>query len=89
MALLEEESWQCQAFSSLLSQRDRRTTQLSEDIRAVVEQLNQLTSWELQRTSRRLDDTNVNRAAFLFDYITLLTGFVFYFRMPLRKIVFS
>jgi hypothetical protein len=39
MSLLQEESWQYQAFSSLLSQRDRRTTQLSEDIRAVIENL--------------------------------------------------
>ncbi|XP_046454101.1 E3 ubiquitin-protein ligase LRSAM1-like [Daphnia pulex] len=58
MSLLEEESWQYQAFSSLLSQRDRRTTQLSEDIRAVVDKLNQLTAWELQRKSRQIDITN-------------------------------
>lgn len=60
MSLLEEESWQYQAFSSLLSQRDRRTTQLSEDIRAVVDKLNQLTAWELQRKSRQIDITNVS-----------------------------
>ena len=60
MSLLQEETWQYQAFSSLLSQRDRRTNQLSEDIRTVVDKLNQLTSWELQRKSRQLDITNVS-----------------------------
>lgn len=64
MSLLEEESWQYQAFSSLLSQRDRRTNQLSEDIRAVVDQLNQLTTWELQRKSRQVDVTTVSRKCF-------------------------
>lgn len=74
MSLLEEESWQYQAFSSLLSQRDRRTNQLSEDIRAVVDQLNQLTTWELQRKSRQADVTTVsgNIQCFLSGFQTRL-----------------
>lgn len=64
LSLLEEESWQLQAFSYLLSQRDRRTAQLKEDIKAVVDQLNQLTNWELLRKSRQMDITNVNTAIF-------------------------
>lgn len=60
MSLLEEESWQYQAFSSLLSHRDRRIALLSQDIQAVVDQLNQLTSWELQRKNRQVDNANVS-----------------------------
>lgn len=60
MSLLEEESWQYQAFSSLLAQRDRRIALLGQDIRAVVDQLNQLTSWELTRKNRQIDSTTVS-----------------------------
>jgi hypothetical protein len=74
MSLLEEESWQYQAFSSLLSQRDRRTTQLSEDIRAVIDQLNQLTAWELQRKSRKIDMANVRKYQLInFEFSIILT----------------
>lgn len=60
MALLEEESWQEQAFTSLLSQRDRRTAQLNADIQAVVDQLTELTGWEMQRRALQQDvSTNV------------------------------
>ncbi|KAK4013342.1 hypothetical protein OUZ56_025576 [Daphnia magna] len=58
MSLLQEESWQYQAFSSFLSKRDRRTAELTEDIQRVITKLNQLTAWELDRKNRQLDITN-------------------------------
>ena len=57
--LLMEETWQCQAFAWLLSQRDRRTAQLAADIQSVVEQLNELTNWELRRQEQRQEITTV------------------------------
>lgn len=60
MSLLQEESWQREAFSSLLSQRDRRTAELAEDIRSVVDQLNELTNWELLRKNQKLEITTVS-----------------------------
>lgn len=59
MSLLEEESWQREAFSSLLSQHDRRTALLAEDIGSIIDQLNELTSWELQRRDQKIDITTV------------------------------
>lgn len=58
-ALLEEESWQEQAFTSLLSQRDRRTAELNADIRTIVEQLTELAGWEMQRKAHQQDITTV------------------------------
>lgn len=74
MGLLQEESWQYQAFSSLLAQRDRRITQLNEDIRIVIDQLNQLTNWELDRKRKQMDVTNVRYKLSLKHFCFLFTS---------------
>ena len=58
--LLEEESWQCQAFSTLLTRRDRRTAQLNQSINTIVDQLNKLTNWELEKKAFQQDLATVS-----------------------------
>lgn len=69
MSLLQEESWQYQAFSSFLSKRDRRTAELTEDIQRVITKLNQLTAWELDRKNRQLDITNVSEICRIIPFL--------------------
>ena len=64
--LVNEEAWQRYAFTFLLSERDKRSAQLKEDIRLVIEQLNQLTGWEIQRKEQRASTMTVCLPFFFF-----------------------
>lgn len=57
--LTNEEAWQRYAFTFLLSERDKRSAQLKNDIKLVIEQLNQLTGWEIQRKEERASTMTV------------------------------